>query len=105
MKEYSYKDIQMITKAGILFKDGFELSFEECRNGWSIENKIEENESYCIAERDILAKIPYFLFYSKDKVKIFFDKEGVFCKKKNRDEFQNLQVTLNKLGFSSYDMT
>ena len=37
MKEYSYKDIQEITKTGILFKDGFELSFEECRNEWAVE--------------------------------------------------------------------
>ena len=105
MKEYSYKDIQKITKAGILFKDGFKLSFEECRIEWSIKNKIEGKESYCVAERNALAKIPYFLFYSKDKIKVFFDKKGIFCKKKNTHEFQKLQVILNQLGFSSYDMT
>lgn len=76
MKKYSYKDIQEITKTGILFKDGFELSFEECRNEWVIEKKINGDESYCIAERDSLAEIPYFLFYSKDKVKVVFDKKG-----------------------------
>ena len=105
MKEYSYKKIQKITKAGILFKDGFELSFEECRNEWSIENKIEEKESNCVAERDALAKTPYFLFWSRDKVKVIFDKKGIFGRKKSKDEFQNLWITLNKLGFSSYDMT
>ena len=105
MKEYSYKDILKITKAGILFKDGFELLFEECRNEWSIERKIKGGESYCVAERDSLAKIPYFLFYSKDKVKVLFDKKGILCKKRNSDEFHNLQVILNRFGFSSYDMT
>lgn len=70
MREYSYKDIQRITQAGILFRDGFALLFEECRNEWSVENKI--NQSCCVAKRDSLAKIPYFLFYSKNRVKVFF---------------------------------
>ena len=105
MKEYSYKDICKITKAGILFKDGFELLFEECRNEWSMENKIKKNESYCVAKRDSLAKIPYFLFYSKNRVKVLFDKKGFLGKKRNTDDFQNLQILLNRFGFSSYDMT
>lgn len=105
MKEYSYNDIQKITEVGILFNDGFELLFEECRNEWSIENKIKGDETYCVAERDSLSKIPYFLFYSKDRVKVLFDKKGIFCKRRNRDEFQNLQVILNRFGFSSYDMS
>lgn len=50
MKEYSYKDIQKITKVSILFKNEFEILFEECN-------------------------------------------------------FQNLQVLLNRFGFSSYDLT
>lgn len=81
MKEYSYKDIQTITKVGILFRDGFELLFEECRNEWSIENHIKEDESYCVAERDSLAKIPYFLFYSKNRIKILFDKKGFLARR------------------------
>lgn len=105
MKEYSYKDIQKITKVGILFRDGFELLFEECRNEWSIENDIKKEESYCVAERDSLAKTPYFLFYSKNRIKVLFDKKGVFGKKRNKDDFQNLQVVLNRFGFSSYDIT
>ena len=103
MKEYSYKEIQKITKEGILFRDGFKLSFEECRNEWSINNAVKG--TYCVAERDSLAKIPYFLFYSKKRVKVLFDKKGIFCNKTNKKEFQNLQLVLNRLGFSSYDMT
>ena len=105
MKEYSYIDIQKITKAGILFKDGFELLFEECRNEWAIKNKIKRDESYCVAERNSLAQIPYFLFYSKERVKVIFYKKGIFYKKKSKDEFRNLQVSLNRFGFSSYDIT
>ncbi len=105
MKEYSYKDIRKITKVGIQFKDGYEVFFDECRNEWSIRNNIKKNESYCVAERDFLAKTPYFLIYSKNKIKILFNKKGFFSKKKNKKDFQNLQVVINRLGFSSYDRT
>lgn len=105
MKEYSYKDIQKITKAGIMFRDGFELLFEECRNGWCAEHKIKREPSCCVAERDCLAKIPYFLFYSPVKVKVLFNKRGVLNKRKNEKNFHSLQLLLNKLGFTSYDLT
>ncbi len=105
MKEYSFKDIQKITKVGILFNDGFEILFKECRIEWAIENNIKENESCCVAERDTLAKIPYFLFFSKSKIKVLFDKKGIFAQKRNRNDFQKLQVILNRFGFSSYDIS
>lgn len=105
MKEYSYNDIQKITEEGILFKDGFKLSFEECRNEWLVQNKIKGCESHCVAERDSLSKSPFFLFYTKDRVKVCFNGKGIFGKKKNREEFQNLQAILSRFGFSSYDMT
>lgn len=105
MKEYSYKEVKNVTKTGIIFKDGYELLFEECRNEWSIKNKININESYCVAERDSLEKVPYFLFYSKERVKVLFDKKGILSKKKNKDEFQNLQNILNRFGVFTYDIT
>ena len=37
MKQYNYREIREITSKGILFKDGFKLSFEECSNEWAIE--------------------------------------------------------------------
>lgn len=105
MKEYSYKEIRKITQTGILFMDGAELLFEECRNGWCIEHGIKKEQLHCIAERDSLEKTPYFLFYSKDKIKIVFDKKGIFRMKRNRDDFCDLQVALNRFGFSSCDLT
>ena len=105
MREYSYKDIQTITKTGILFRDGFELLYEECRNEWSVEKKVNGEQSCCVAERNSLAKIPYFLFYSKEKIKVLFDKKGIWGKKKNESDFRNLQIVLNRFGFSSYDMS
>ena len=85
--------------------DGFELLFDECRNEWSLQNNIKGEQSCCVAKRDSLAKIPYFLFYSKKRVKVLFDRQGIFGKKKNKNDFQNLQIVLNRFGFSSYDMT
>lgn len=105
MREYSYKDIKKIAEWGILFQDGFQILFEECRNEWLIEKKLEKDESYCIAERNSLAKNPYFLFYSKYRVKVFFDKRGFFCKRRNEAEYQKLQIILNRYGYTSYDMT
>lgn len=105
MREYSYRDIQKITKAGILFQDGFEIVFEECVYGWCVEHGIKRDPSCCVAERDCLAKTPYFLFYSKDKVKVLFDRRGLLSKKKNGNDFHNLQLLLNRFGFSSYDLT
>lgn len=104
MKEYSYCDIKKISSTGILFKDGFELLFEECRNEWSAEKRISGEQSYCVAERDSFAKIPYFLFYSKKRVKILFNKKGIGAKKRNENDFHDLQVILDRIGVSSYDM-
>lgn len=84
MKEYSYSKIQEITQYGILFTDGYELLFEECNNKWCDDHGINRGESYCVAIRDSLEKTPYFLFWCKDKVKILFDKKGIFNKKRIR---------------------
>ena len=105
MKEYSYSNIREITRYGILFTDGYEISFEECKDEWCAEHGIGREDSYCVATRDSLEKIPYFVFYCKDKVKVLFDKKGIFHKKRNRDDFLKLQYILNRFGFSSYDLT
>ena len=62
MKTYRFQDIQKITKAGVLFRDGFEFFFEECRNEWCVEHKIKADQSCCVAERNILAEPPYLCF-------------------------------------------
>lgn len=105
MKKYSYRDIEKVTETGILFKDEFKLLFEECRNEWCREHKIKKEDSYCVAERDISSKIPYFLFYSKTRTKILFDEKGFFAKRKNKNNFAKIRIILTKFGFSSYDMS
>lgn len=105
MKEYSYSDIREITQYGILFTDGYELSFKECNDKWCADHGINGGESYCVAIRDSLEKTPYFLFWCKDKVKVLFDLKGIFNKKKNKSNFAKLQKILNGFGFSSYDLS
>lgn len=105
MKEYSYSNIREITRYGILFTDGYELSFKECNEEWCAEHRINKEESHCVAIRDSLEKTPYFLFWCKDKVKVLFDKKGIFYKKKNGSDYIELQKILNGFGFSSYDLT
>lgn len=105
MKVYSYTDILMVTKYGIEFKDGFKISFQECRKEWSELKKIDYEETYCVAERESLSNYPYFVFYSKSKIKVKFDKKGFLSRKRNKDDFQSMQILLNRFGFSSYDLT
>lgn len=105
MKVYSYKNIKCITGLGITFMDGYNIVFEECRKEWPKAKKIDITESHCVAERDLLAKEPYFLFYSKDRVKIIFNNKGIFSKKRNRYQFHKLHMILNGFGKRSFDMT
>ena len=45
------------------------------------------------------------MFYVKEKVKVLFDKKGILGRKRNEKDFLNLQMILNRIGFSSYDLT
>ena len=92
-------------EVGIIFSDGYELFFEECKNEWAVKNLINKEQSCCVAERNCLTKPPFFLFYTKEKVKIIFDKKGILSKMQNQNDFHKLQITLNRLGLTSYDMS
>lgn len=105
VREYRFGDIVEISERGILFRDGYMLLFGECRDGWCAEYGLEKEESCCVAARDLLAGVPYFLFYCHDRVKILFDRKGLFCKRKNENDFHRLQVLLDWFGFSSYDLS
>ncbi len=107
MKEYNYLDIVKFDKTGILFSDGRHIDFEECRKQWAKEHAISEDETVCVGfrcsvvERDNI----YFMFYSEDKVKLYFNFKGIFKRKKKFDKFFELQILLNRYGYSSYDMS
>lgn len=101
MVEYSYSKIKIINDEGITFNDGTKILFEECRCNWAKEKELDD--THCVAERNMSASKPYFIFYSNKKVKIIFDSVFFLCK--NKKNFMNLQIKLNRLGYSSYDLS
>lgn len=97
--EKSFFEIKDIDSNGIIFTSGKTIIFKDCI-------KQPYNSETCIAERDILAKPPYFVFFTPDKpTKIIFDKTGLFSNSKNRKEFRKLQNLLIDFGYSSYDLS
>ena len=70
-------DIINVSNERILFKDGYVLKFEECKKGWAIEKGISANDNLCIASRNIVENIPYYLFYCNgNKIKLVFKFKG-----------------------------
>lgn len=105
MKEYNYSDIREIDNKKIVMKDNYEIIFEECRREWAKANKIDLNDSVCVAERVNVGKLSYFIFYTKERVKIHC-KTSYFCSQRRMGKICNdLRILLNKYGYSSYDMT
>ena len=100
MKEYTHKDIRIITCNCIIFKDGFHLNFSECIEGWAVEHNISITDNKCIGQRDITKKPPYFIFYSKCRVIISF-KSCWGAKRK----FTAFNMKLNSMGYSVYDLS
>jgi len=97
--EKSFSEIKDIDSNGIIFTSGETIIFKDCI-------KQRYNSETCIAERDILAKPPYFEFFTPDKpTKIIFDKTELFSNSKNRKEFRKLQNLLIDFGYSSYDLS
>ena len=97
--EKSFSEIKDIDSNGITFIDGDIIVFKDCI-------KQRYNSETCVAERDILAKPPYFKFFTPDKpTKIIFDKTGLFPNFKNLKEFRKLQNMIINFGYSSYDLS
>ena len=97
--EKSFSEVKAIDKNGIAFMDGTEIAFGECMN-W------RHNRGTCVAERNICANPPYFEFFTLgSQTRIVFDKRGLFSKRRNRSDFLKLQQAINRLGYSSYDLS
>ena len=105
MIEYSFNQIKLIDENGITFKDGTRLIFEECRHNWALYKGLSVDDTKCVAERDITAPKPYFLFYSNDRIKVIFNNTFFLRKYRNKKQFLDLQIRLNRLGYSSYDIS
>ena len=104
MKLFSYSDIQEITQKGISLKDGTFIDFIVCvRNACEYFNN---DVTSCVAERNSYANPPYFEFFSDERVKIEFNThKGLFAKKKNYDDFRNLQQALQDINYTTYDLS
>ncbi|MCR5737314.1 MAG: hypothetical protein K6G64_06670 [Eubacterium sp.] len=105
MKTYSYKQITSINKRGINFVDGSTFLFEECKKNWAASRNMNLEDNICVAERDASAKIPYFLFYADEKVKIQYKKSFFSWNDKSKRKFASMQIKLNRLGYSSFDLS
>ena len=96
--EKSFSEIKKIDKNGITFTNGESIVFKACI-------KQDCNSKTCIAERDLFAQPPYFLFFTADRpTKILFNKKGIFSKSVNRKHFRELQSMIIEFGYSSYDL-
>lgn len=94
----SFSEIKSFDKKGIHFKNGDSISFAECIGK-------RYNSSTCVAERDILAIPPYFEFFSPKPTRIVFNRKGILSGKQNHRDFLRFQCALNKLGYSTYDLS
>ena len=101
--EKSFSEILTVDKNGITFKDGERVSFDECAENYKAANSL--SQSKCVAERDITADPPYFLFYKSKRLKLLFDSRGIFSKTKNKKAFIDLQFKIQKTGFTTYDLS
>jgi hypothetical protein len=105
MKEYNYSDIVKFDEKGILFSDSMYIEFEKCKYEWAKENNISVADTACVAQRFSEGNIRCFIFYSKEKIKLNFVFCGIFKHKKCRDKFCEMQILLNRYGYTSYDMS
>lgn len=97
--EKRYLDIKDVDKTGITFKNGEKIIFKECI-------KQRYNSETCVAERDLFAKPPYFVFFTSGRyTKVIFNKKELFSKSNNRNDFRKLQMVIIEFGYSSYDLS
>ncbi|WP_022779987.1 hypothetical protein [Butyrivibrio sp. AE3009] len=101
--EYSYKEILYIDESGIHFKDGKTILFEECRKNWADSKYQILADTFCVAERDICAEEPFFLFYDDERTRVVFNKTSFPFLNKNKREFLKVQAELERLGYTTYD--
>ena len=120
MKIISIEDVLNITEDGILYKDNTGVTdkvlFDECRKNW-VEHvnqggftdwqgnpaRMTFEQSRCIGERNMVAKPPYILLYSDEKIKIEM-KPSVF-KKLTKIQRELLAVLYRVGGVNTFDMT
>ena len=108
MLQFSNEDITQITKEGITFKTpkgDMQIIFSECKYNYASENLLPE--SNCVATRDVT--VPVFTFYSNPKIEVIFKKKSFlinfFSKKTWYLKFFELQKTIQRYGYTTYDLS
>lgn len=101
-RKYNYHSIKQISKKGIMFHDDYFMDFELCRLNWAKKNNIAKDECFCVAERDVTAKPPYFLFYAEEEVMVSFKKDFFSLWDKN---FHKLKFFIDEVGYSTFDLS
>jgi len=80
------------------------ISFAECVKNYANENSLEN--SRCVATRDI-TKLT-FTFYTQPKLRVIFKKhffKDLVSGRSAVNKFLELQKTINKYGYTSYDLS
>jgi len=106
MVMYNYKDINTVDLEGILFLNGFKLTFAECRDMWAYTHNIDADNTTCVAERNVSGKMADLIFYTaSDIVKISFCDRILFFRRAKVRELHRLVSFLNDIGYTTYDLT
>ena len=102
---YSEGNIVKIDKSGILFCDGFKVTFEDCQRNYALQNKADITS--CIGERDITDCS--FMFYSaQHPVMVKFLKRNFlreFFGKSIQQRFHELEQAIRKYGYTTSDLS
>lgn len=103
VREYSVEQIKSMTAEKIILGDGTEIVFAECIAEW---NSFYNCSSKCVGQRNILGDEqgdpPYFLFWTKERIKIVF-RGGLF--RSPEKLFHKFCAALRKFGYGSYDLS
>ncbi len=119
-KIISIDDIVDVTEDGIIYKDNegntIKVLFDECRKNWveyvnqgdfvdwqGNPARITLEQSRCIGERNMVAKPPYILLYSDEKIKI--EMKPAEFKKLTKLQRELLAVLYKVGGVNTFDMT
>ena len=101
MKEcISYYDIISMDKMGITFNNGEHILFSDCAGR---DSRYSEK---CVGERNALGTPPYVEFFTPSgNTRVIFDKTGILERKNNQKCFGQLHIDIQKLGYSTFDLS
>ncbi|MBQ8567854.1 MAG: hypothetical protein IJ446_01410 [Oscillospiraceae bacterium] len=97
MERFTDKTIIKKDNTAIYLKNGLKINFYECNSKW---NDLKNSSGKCIGERNITAAVPYFVFYSDNKL-IRLEVHGLFRRRK----FNAIRQHIEKSGYSTYDLS